>query len=70
MSTNVTIEVDKRTAEVLETRAAELGLTVPQLIAELRYSTALPGKRTPRRLQSSIAGMPTPRKVRVCLTTA
>jgi predicted transcriptional regulator len=35
VSTNVSIEVDKRTAEVLESRAAELGVTVPQLIAEL-----------------------------------
>jgi predicted transcriptional regulator len=35
VSTNVSIEVDKRTAEVLESRAAELGMTVAQLIAEL-----------------------------------
>jgi predicted transcriptional regulator len=35
VSTKVSIEVDKRTAEVLERRAAELGMTVPQLIAEL-----------------------------------
>ncbi len=35
MSTNVSIEVDKHTADVLQTRAAELGVTVPQLIAEL-----------------------------------
>lgn len=35
MNTHVNIEVDKRTAEVLESRAAELGVTVPQLIAEL-----------------------------------
>ena len=35
MSATVNIEIDKRTAEVLQTRAAELGVTVPQLIAEL-----------------------------------
>jgi predicted transcriptional regulator len=35
MSANVTIEVDKHTADVLQTRAAELGVTVSQLIAEL-----------------------------------
>src|SRR5574338_1068443 len=35
MSANVSIEIDKRTADVLQTRAAELGVTVSQLIAEL-----------------------------------
>lgn len=35
MSANVSIEVDRHTAEVLQTRAAELGVTVAQLIAEL-----------------------------------
>ena len=35
MSSNVSIEVDKLTADKLQARAAELGLTVPQLIAEL-----------------------------------
>jgi predicted transcriptional regulator len=35
MNANVSIEVDKHTAEVLEARAAELGVTVSQLIAEL-----------------------------------
>ena len=35
MSGNVSIEVDKHTADVLQTRAAELGVTVSQLIAEL-----------------------------------
>jgi predicted transcriptional regulator len=35
MNAKVSIEVDRHTADVLETRAAELGLTVPQLIAEL-----------------------------------
>ena len=32
MSINVSIEVDKDTADVLRVRAAELGVTVPQLI--------------------------------------
>lgn len=35
MNAKVRIEVDRHTADVLETRAAELGVTVPQLIAEL-----------------------------------
>ena len=35
MSANVSIEVDKHTADVLQARATELGVTVPQLIAEL-----------------------------------
>ena len=43
MGPNVSIDIDRRTADVLELRAAELGVTVPQLIAEL---AALDG--TPR----------------------
>ncbi len=43
MGPNVSIDIDQRTADVLEVRAAELGVTVPQLIAEL---AALDG--TPR----------------------
>ena len=35
MSTNVHIEVDEQTAGVLQTRAAELGVTVSELVAEL-----------------------------------
>ncbi len=35
MSTNVSIEVDERTADVLRARAAELGVSVSELIAEL-----------------------------------
>jgi hypothetical protein len=35
MSTNVKIEVDERTAHVLQARAAELGVTVSELVAEL-----------------------------------
>ena len=42
MSTNVSIEVDKHTADVLQIRAAELGVTVPQLIAELATLDSAP----------------------------
>jgi predicted transcriptional regulator len=35
MGANVTIEVDERTADALKTRAAELGVTVSELVAEL-----------------------------------
>ena len=35
MSTNVRIEVDEQTAGVLQARAAELGVTVSELVAEL-----------------------------------
>ncbi len=35
MSTNVKIEVDEQTADVLRARAAELGVTVSELVAEL-----------------------------------
>jgi len=35
MSTNIKIEVDQRTAGVLQARAAELGVTVSELVAEL-----------------------------------
>jgi hypothetical protein len=35
MSTNVKIEVDERTADVLQARAAELGVTVSELLVEL-----------------------------------
>ncbi len=35
MSTNVTIEVDEQTADVLHARAAALGVTVSALVAEL-----------------------------------
>jgi len=35
MSTNVTIEVNAHTADVLQARAAELGVTVSELVAEL-----------------------------------
>ncbi len=35
MSASVSIEVDQHTADVLQRRAAELGVTVAQLIAEL-----------------------------------
>jgi len=39
MSTNVKIEIDERTADVRHARAAELGVTVSELVAELRRST-------------------------------
>lgn len=42
MSTNVQIEVDERTADVLQTRAAELGVTVSELIAELATLESAP----------------------------
>lgn len=42
MSMNVSIEVDKDTADVLRVRAAELGVTVPQLIAELATLDSAP----------------------------
>jgi predicted transcriptional regulator len=35
MSTNVKIEIDEQTADVLHARAAELGVTVSELVAEL-----------------------------------
>lgn len=35
MSTNVKIEIDERTADVLRARAAELGVSVSELVAEL-----------------------------------
>lgn len=42
MNANVSIEVDKRTADVLQMRATELGVTVPQLIAELAALDSAP----------------------------
>lgn len=42
MRTSVSIEVDKQTADVLQTRADELGVTVPQLIAELAALDSAP----------------------------
>lgn len=42
MSIHVSIEVDKDTADVLRVRAAELGVTVPQLIAELATLDSAP----------------------------
>lgn len=50
MSTNVSIKVDKRTAEVLESRAAELGVTVPQLIAELAALDGAPREAGPEEI--------------------
>jgi hypothetical protein len=42
MSTNVRIEVDEETADVLQARAAELGMTVSELVAELATLEAEP----------------------------
>jgi len=47
MSINVSIEVDKHTADVLQMRAAELGVTVPQLIAELATLDSAPREAEP-----------------------
>ena len=67
MSTNVRIEVDKQTADVLQTRAAELGVTVPQLIAELAALDSDPRKadadeitELDRRLASATQGARVP----------
>jgi hypothetical protein len=35
VGTNVKIDIDERTAELLRSRAAELGVTVSELVAEL-----------------------------------
>jgi predicted transcriptional regulator len=50
VSINVSIEVDKRTAEVLESRAPELGVTVPQLIAELAALDSAPRESDPEEI--------------------
>lgn len=42
MSTNVRIEVDEQTADVLQARASELGVTVSELVAELATLEAEP----------------------------
>ncbi len=42
MGANVSIDIDQHTADVLEVRAAELGVTVPQLIAELAALDSTP----------------------------
>jgi hypothetical protein len=42
MGPSVSIDIDKHTAEVLQVRAAELGVTVPQLIAELAALDSTP----------------------------
>jgi hypothetical protein len=49
MSTKVTIEVDEQTADVLQTRAAELGVTVSELVAELPTLESRTDDRRPRR---------------------
>jgi predicted transcriptional regulator len=47
MSTKVNIEVDEQTADVLQTRAAELGVTVSELVAELATLESEPITVTP-----------------------
>ncbi len=42
MGPNVSIDIDQHTADVLRVRAAELGVTVPQLIAELAALDSTP----------------------------
>ncbi|HQZ39894.1 MAG TPA: hypothetical protein PLH72_12725 [Vicinamibacterales bacterium] len=42
MATSVSIDIDQHTADVLQMRAAELGITVPQLIAELAALDSTP----------------------------
>lgn len=42
MGANVTIDIDQHTARLLEVRAAELGVTVPELIAELAALDSTP----------------------------
>ena len=42
MSLIVSIDIDKHTADVLQMRAAELGVTVPELIAELAALDSTP----------------------------
>ena len=42
MAPHVSIDIDQHTADVLEVRAAELGVTVPQLIAELAALDSTP----------------------------
>jgi hypothetical protein len=42
MGPNVSIDIDKHTADVLQMRATELGVTVPQLIAELAALDSTP----------------------------
>lgn len=47
MSSNVSIDIDKHTADVLQMRAEELGVTVPQLIAELAALDSTPRDADP-----------------------
>ncbi len=42
MGANISIDIDHHTAEVLKVRAAELGVTVAQLIAELAALDSMP----------------------------
>jgi hypothetical protein len=42
VGTNVKIDIDERTAELLRSRAAELGVTVSELLAELATLDSAP----------------------------
>lgn len=50
MGANVSIDIDQHTADVLEVRAAELGVTVPQLIAELATLDSTPRDADPEEI--------------------
>ena len=52
MGPNVSIDIDRRTADVLEVRAAELGVTVPELIADWRHYGTPATRRHDRRTRS------------------
>jgi hypothetical protein len=70
MSTNVSIEIDQDTANVLQMRAAELGITVPQLVAELATLDAELETPNPRRSPNWIVARRGRQLARVYLTTA
>ncbi len=55
MDPSVSIDIDKDTADVLQVRAAELGVTVPQLIAELAALDSTPYDKFPE-LAARVAG--------------
>jgi predicted transcriptional regulator len=67
MGTNVRIEIDEHTADVLRIRAAELGVTVSQLVAQLatfdsesREASADEIAELDRRSAKAMAGSPVP----------
>src|SRR6266850_3544527 len=54
MKANVKIEVDEHTADVLQARAAELGVTVSELVADWQRSTVIQSLSNPTRSRNSI----------------